>query len=99
MIRSLWKGTFVNIRLYFLKKNVYKKPHFIYDRSSIILRKYLNYYMNIYNGRKFVLKGIKEEYINHKFGEFSLTTKMGSKIHKRPLNKKMKMNKLKKKNK
>jgi ribosomal protein S19 len=38
-------------------------------------------YVRIYNGKSHVLIQLKKKMIGHKLGEFSLTKKLGKKIH------------------
>jgi ribosomal protein S19 len=90
MNRSFWKGNFSNLSLYLVRKKKFNIPIYVADRNSIILKKHINFYFKIYNGLKFIPKMIIDKLVDHKFGEFSLTTKMGSNIHK---NKKLKKNK------
>jgi ribosomal protein S19 len=82
MGRSIWKDNFSELNLYLLKKKKYSGEYYkITDRNSFILRKHINIFFKIYNGIKFVFLFVTENHVNHKFGEFSITCKMGSKIH------------------
>ena len=75
MVRSVWKGPFVEGSL--LKKadaarasgrhDVIK----IWSRRSTILPQFVGLTFGVYNGQKHVPVSINEEMVGHKFGEFS----------------------------
>src|SRR5436189_272560 len=75
MVRSVWKGPFVEASL--LKKadaarasgrhDVIK----IWSRRSTILPQFVGLTFGVYNGQKHVPVSINEEMVGHKFGEFS----------------------------
>jgi small subunit ribosomal protein S19 len=77
MVRSVWKGPFVEASL--LKKadtarssgrhDVIK----IWSRRSTILPQFVGLTFGVYNGQKHVPVAINEEMVGHKFGEFSPT--------------------------
>ena len=77
MVRSVWKGPFVEASL--LKKadaarasgrhDVIK----IWSRRSTILPQFVGLTFGVYNGQKHVPVSINEEMVGHKFGEFSPT--------------------------
>jgi small subunit ribosomal protein S19 len=77
MIRSIWKGTFIDNCLFKInnKKNKNKIIK-IYSRRSIIFPHFINKKVNIYNGNKFILVKITNDMIGHKFGEFALTRQL-----------------------
>ena len=77
MVRSVWKGPFVEASL--LKKadvarasgrhDVIK----IWSRRSTILPQFVGLTFGVYNGHKHVPVLVTEDMIGHKFGEFSPT--------------------------
>ncbi|MBV8701788.1 30S ribosomal protein S19 [Bradyrhizobium sp.] len=77
MVRSVWKGPFVEASL--LKKadaarasgrhDVIK----IWSRRSTILPQFVGLVFGVYNGQKHVPVSVNEEMVGHKFGEFSPT--------------------------
>ena len=77
MVRSVWKGPFVEASL--LKKadtarasgrhDVIK----IWSLRSTILPQFVGLTFGVYNGQKHVPVSINEEMVGHKFGEFSPT--------------------------
>ena len=77
MVRSVWKGPFVEGSL--LKKadaarssgrhDVIK----IWSRRSTILPQFVGLTFGVYNGQKHVPVSVNEEMVGHKFGEFSPT--------------------------
>ena len=77
MVRSVWKGPFVEGSL--LKKadaarssgrhDVIK----IWSRRSTILPQFVGLTFGVYNGQKHVPVSINEEMVGHKFGEFAPT--------------------------
>ena len=77
MVRSVWKGPFVEASL--LKKadaarssgrhDVIK----IWSRRSTILPQFVGLTFGVYNGHKFLPVLVTENMIGHKFGEFSPT--------------------------
>ena len=77
MVRSVWKGPFVEGSL--LKKadaarssgrhDVIK----IWSRRSTILPQFVGLTFGVYNGQKHIPVNVTEEMVGHKFGEFSPT--------------------------
>ena len=77
MVRSVWKGPFVEGSL--LKKadaargsgrsEVIK----IWSRRSTILPQFVGLTFGVYNGQKHVPVAVSEEMVGHKFGEFAPT--------------------------
>jgi ribosomal protein S19 len=65
----------------------------IYNRNSSIPKSYLGKEVEVYSGKKFMAIEVLKKMIGHKFGEYVVTTRMGSFIHK----KKKRKNKGKKK--
>ena len=78
MIRSKWKGCFVDSLL--LKKIIYLKIgklKYIYtkSRSSTITFDFVDLTIYVYNGISYIPINIIEEMVGHKLGEFSATKK------------------------
>ena len=65
MSRSKWKGPFLNIA------NDFKKS--IFSRNTVIMPKFVNKKIKVYNGKKFVEMILEESMIGHKLGEFANT--------------------------
>ena len=82
MVRSVWKGPFVEASL--LKKadvarasgrhDVIK----IWSRRSTILPQFVGLTFGVYNGKKFIPVNVTEEMVGHKLGEFSPTRTFSS---------------------
>jgi ribosomal protein S19 len=53
----------------------------VWARNSRIPRALINYKVFIHNGKTFIPLKIRENMINHKFGEFAFTKRMSSIIH------------------
>lgn len=70
MSRIKYKGFFLKINL--IKKKKWIK---IYNKSLIILSKYINYYIYVYNGKNFIPLKITNKMVGYKFGEFISTKK------------------------
>lgn len=70
MSRSQYKGPFFQLHLF---KNNKKKT--IYNKNLTIIPKYMNSYVSVYNGSRFVSLKIKENMVGYKFGEFLYTRK------------------------
>lgn len=79
-MRSKWKGYFVAPELLenFQKKEKVMK---IFSRGSTILPEFLGETFLVYNGRKFESVLVTPGMFFHKFGEYSLTKKIGYQIH------------------
>ena len=77
MVRSVWKGPFVDGHLIkkvqaHLKENN-NKPIKTWSRRSTILPQFVGLTFGVYNGQKFVPVSVTEHMVGHKFGEFSPT--------------------------
>ena len=70
MSRSKYKGPFFIVNL--LKKKQWIK---IYNKNLTILPEYIDHFVNVYNGKKFINIKISEKMIGFKFGEFINTRK------------------------
>lgn len=93
-MRSRWKFVFVDldlvvkclqIKFYLELTNVVKSDAFlikIWKKSSVILSTFVGYKFLVYNGKKFWPITVTDKMIGYKFGEFVLTKKIGSTIHK-----------------
>ncbi len=53
----------------------------LFNRNSLILKKHDGLLVKIYNGFKYAYKRINEDCKHRKYGEFAVTTQMGSVIH------------------
>ena len=77
MVRSVWKGPFVDG--YLLKKaensRTSGRSEIIktWSRRSTILPQFVGLTFGVYNGRKFIPVLVTEDMIGHKLGEFSPT--------------------------
>src|SRR5579863_4474947 len=77
MVRSVWKGPFVEGSL--LKKAETARASGRHDviktwsRRSTILPQFVGLTFGVYNGQKHVPVAVNEEMVGHKFGEFSPT--------------------------
>ena len=80
MSRSIWKP------LYIKKKNNESSKNYFF-RKNIIHKEHLGLTTKVYNGIKFYEITIKENMLNHKFGEFSPTKKIP--LHKKKNKKKI----------
>lgn len=69
MSRSNFKGKFFKVNI---KKKKWIK---IYNKSFLILPEYINYSINIYNGKIFVKLKITIDMVGFKIGEFIYTKK------------------------
>lgn len=75
MIRSSWKGIYINSDLL---KNIYTTHDlilYVNDRSSTIVPACLNKFFFVHTGQKYQKIYVTEEMIGYKFGEFSFTKK------------------------
>ena len=77
MVRSIWKGPFVDGHL--LKKakassesnrNAVIKT---WSRRSTILPEFVGLSFTVHNGKRFIPVSVSEDMVGHKFGEFSPT--------------------------
>ena len=77
MVRSVWKGPFVDGHL--VKKVQAKlkdssnRPIKTWSRRSTIIPQFVGLTFGVYNGQKFVPVTINEQMVGHKLGEFSPT--------------------------
>ena len=77
MVRSVWKGPFVEGSR--LKKADAARSSGrhdgikIWSRRSTILPQFVGLVFGVYNGQKHVPVSVNEEMVGHKFGEFSPT--------------------------
>ena len=77
MVRSVWKGPFVEGHL--LKKaelareSGRKDVIKIWSRRSTILPQFVGLTFGVHNGQKFIPVLVNENMVGHKFGEFSPT--------------------------
>ena len=77
MVRSVWKGPFVEGSL--LKKAETSRGSGrnevikTWSRRSTILPQFVGLVFGVYNGQKHVPVSVNEEMVGHKFGEFSPT--------------------------
>ena len=77
MVRSVWKGPFVDghlikkVQTHLKESN--NKPIKTWSRRSTILPEFVGITFGVYNGQKFVPVTVNEQMVGHKFGEFSPT--------------------------
>lgn len=91
MTRSKWKSFFINPIVYYqfqqikkINKHIHEEEVIkfeIWSRNSTILPQFRGAVVEIYNGQKFIPLRIESKINHHKFGEFSLTKKIGPLIH------------------
>lgn len=78
MSRSKWKGPYINEKM-LINLNTHnlnlQKNYKIFNKSFIIIPKFIGLTFNIYNGKNFSKLKITEEMLGHKLGEFILTRK------------------------
>jgi len=70
MSRSKYKGPFFKVNLLNEKKWIK-----IDNKNLTIIPEYINYFVNVYNGKTFINIKINEKMIGFKFGEFINTRK------------------------
>ena len=77
MVRSVWKGPFVDG---FVLRKAEKAQGSgrndiikIWSRRSTILPQFVGLTFGVYNGKKFIPVNVSEEMVGHKLGEFSPT--------------------------
>jgi len=75
MTRSTWKGPFVDVCVFRIRKNEKK----VWSRSSTIPSSLIGETVSIHNGREFKRIYITREKVGFKFGEFSFTRKFVAK--------------------
>ena len=77
MVRSVWKGPFVDGHL--IKKGQThlkesrNKPIKTWSRRSTILPQFVGITFNVYNGKKFIPVLVSEEMVGQKLGEYAPT--------------------------
>lgn len=79
MARSIWKGPYINAKLWNKKKEVIN----IWSRSSIILPEFIGKTVRINSGKEWTKLIIDEKKIGHKYGEYSMTRKIPQHIKKK----------------
>ena len=77
MVRSVWKGPFVDGHLIkkvqtHLKESI-NKPIKTWSRNSTIIPDFVGHSFMIHNGKSFIPITISEEMVGHKLGEFAPT--------------------------
>ena len=77
MVRSVWKGPFVDSHLIkkvqtHLKESI-NKPIKTWSRRSTILPQFVGITFNVYNGKKFIPVLVSEEMVGQKLGEYAPT--------------------------
>ena len=77
MVRSVWKGPFVDITLIKKAEKVSesgrKEVIKTWSRRSTILPQFVGLTFGVYNGKKFIPVLVSENMVGHKLGEFSPT--------------------------
>ena len=77
MVRSVWKGPFVDGHLIKKVQNQLKesitRPIKTWSRRSTILPQFVGITFNVYNGKKFIPVLINEEMVGQKLGEYAPT--------------------------
>ena len=78
MARSVWKPPFVDSYLLKKVKTVIDSGKVnviiqIWSRRSTIIPDFVGLTFGVYNGKKFIPVRVKEDMVNHKFGEFAPT--------------------------
>ena len=77
MVRSVWKGPFVDGHLIkkvqLQLKESSKRPIKTWSRRSTILPQFVGITFNVYNGKKFIPVLVSEEMVGQKLGEYAPT--------------------------
>lgn len=92
MTRSKWKGDYINYDIYSATKIISEKllaakyakkktDYFIWDRAATITPYFVNKRVCVHAGNKYASFLVKNDMVNHKFGEYALTKRFGIKIH------------------
>lgn len=101
MSKSKWKSKFYDSKIFkqtnqissnlipFKMQNK-KNDYFIWIRNSNIPIHFINRRICVHNGLKYHSFIVNSNMINHRFGEFAITKKLGPKIHKEIILKKKK---------
>lgn len=81
MVRSLWKGPFVNntlLKHVYKQKNQIVRNQFIkiWSKNSLIFPSFVGICFEVYNGKQFILLVVKESMVGSKFGTFVFTRKL-----------------------
>lgn len=76
-----------------IARSVSKGKMRIYSRESIITKMYLMKSVEVHVGNKFIEVEVSKRMIGDKFGDYAITKKLGSYIHKKKKKKKGKMKK------
>ncbi len=77
MVRSVWKGPFVDshlikkVQIHLKESN--NKPIKTWSRRSTILPQFVGITFNVYNGKKFIPVLVSEEMVGQKLGEYAPT--------------------------
>ena len=74
MVRSVWKGPFVDghlIKVQTHLKESNNKPIKTWSRESTILPQFVGITFNVYNGKKFIPVLVSEEMVGQKLGEYA----------------------------
>ena len=77
MVRSVWKGPFVDghlikkVQTHLKESN--NKPIKTWSRRSTILPQFVGITFNVYNGKKFIPVLVSEEMVGQKLGEYAPT--------------------------
>jgi small subunit ribosomal protein S19 len=87
------------IKFYLLNKQI--NSNFIRSRSRsfMLLPKFIDSTVELYNGKQYFSFIVKEKMIGHKAGEFAFTKRMGHQIHRNIIEKNKQKRKLLKKSK
>lgn len=84
-MRAIWKGKYFNLFNKFEKEYIR-----IFDRSAVITKEFLGKRVYVYNGVRYTSFLVRPLMVGLRFGNFSLTKKLGAKIHQTAKNKKKK---------
>ena len=77
MVRSVWKGPFVDghlikkVQTHLQESN--NKPIKTWSRRSTILPEFVGVNFAVHNGKRFIPVSVTEDMVGHKLGEFSPT--------------------------
>lgn len=84
-MRSVWKGNYSDTAfdesILILKKRRPKSLIILPARNSTILKPFVGRKFAVHNGQTYARFTAKDFMVGHKFGEYSLTKKMGRLIH------------------
>lgn len=82
-MRSFWKGKYFD-----LFNKVAKSYIRIFNRTSTITKAFVGKRVYVYNGKRFNSFLVRPLMVGLKFGQFSLTKRLGAAIHQTAKNKK-----------